>query len=522
METQPGVRLPRRSNALRLVAILAVASAGGSLTSAADKDDRVVMKTARFDRDPGFEGHQNRVVLKSVPIVAQDFGYSPTQFAGAAVGEIGGRITRTTRPAYYASKIAPKTLGDKLSASGAFAITASQPGAGLFFGWFNAQQPGGSGRPIGSLGLHMDFEGSGGRLAVRLITGSNQSCGTFITPYLPGKYRTTPLKNDGTRYRWTLDYDPAGAAGNGRFSFTLRSDNHPVQAVDPNLPAASQKEERARFPTTTTFTVDLPPEFQTQGTTFDRFGMMNMMKAGGVAAVYFADVRYDEQTADLSQDPGWIGAGNRDRYEDREQVGAHNFGFSAETSFAGGEAGEIGGDLWRSGEYAYFADRIGPLTLGQPLEARGKVTLVVGGPDADMYLGWFSSAHRDQSPAEAGDFLGVAVGGPTRVGHYFAPSFTSGKGTRGKVDSAPLLKPGQCYDWSLVYRPDANDGLGEITVTLGEMSAVLPLKPGQKLENASFDRFGLFTSQAGGQLVRIYVDDLTYTAAIRPSREGTK
>ena len=43
---------------------------------------------------------------------------------------------------------------------------------------------------------------------MRLITDDNKSCGTFITPYLPGKYRPTPIKNDGTRYHWTLRYDP--------------------------------------------------------------------------------------------------------------------------------------------------------------------------------------------------------------------------------------------------------------------------------------------------------------------------
>src|SRR5262249_21050827 len=57
---------------------------------------------------------------------------------------------------------------------------------------------------IGSLGMNMDSERSGARLAVRLITGKNQSCGTFVTPFIPGKFRPTPIRNDGTRYRWTL------------------------------------------------------------------------------------------------------------------------------------------------------------------------------------------------------------------------------------------------------------------------------------------------------------------------------
>ena len=41
----------------------------------------------------------------------------------------------------------------------------------------------------------------------------------------------------------------------------------------------------------------------------------------------------------------------------------------------------------------------------------------------------------------------------------------------------------------------------------------LALKPDQKAEGARLDRFGLFTSTAGGQMVKIYLDDLTYTAS---------
>jgi hypothetical protein len=64
----------------------------------------------------------------------------------------------------------------------------------------------------------------------------------------------------------------------------------------------------------------------------------------------------------------------------------------------------------------------------------------------------------------------------------------------------------------LVYDPAAQDGNGEMRVTLGSESVTLALKPGQKAQGASLDRFGLFTSIAGGQMVKIYLDDLTYSA----------
>src|SRR5258706_9421165 len=132
-------------------------------------------KTQHFDQDPAWDAHNNRITPKKILTIHQDFGYSEkTQFAGQAAGELGGQIQRSTTPASYAAKIAPKTLDDKFSAAGSFAVTASQPGAGVFFGFFNANQPGGSGRPIGSLGLDFDFEAAVARLAVPLTTADNQ------------------------------------------------------------------------------------------------------------------------------------------------------------------------------------------------------------------------------------------------------------------------------------------------------------------------------------------------------------
>jgi hypothetical protein len=489
-------------------------SASFALFAAINSPAQTALKTEHFDHDPGWEEINNRVVPKKALMVKQDFGYSATNFAGQGAGEMGGTVQRSTKPAMYALSLAPaKTLDDKLSASGTFAITACHPGAGLFFGFFNSQQPGGSGRPIGSLGLDFDFEGAGGRLAVRLITANNQSCGTFITPYLPGKYRTTPLRKDGTRYHWTLDYDPAGAGGLGQFTFTMQSDKHPEIVVDASMPEAWQKEERARFPTTKKFTVDLTPGFRESGATFDRFGLMNAMKAGGTASIYFDDLQVDGQPQDFAKDPNWVAAGNRAAYEDKEQTGAHDFGFSPQTNFAGGAAaGEIGGGLWRSGDLGSYADRVGPLNLEQRLEARGKVRMVTAGPDSDILFGWFNSVH-DKDAADTRNFVGIHVGGPTRVGHYFIPRFANAKGSLGRVEKGPLLTPGKGFDWSLVYDPAANGGLGEVKVTLGGESATLPLKPGQKAAGASLDRFGLFTSTIGGQMVKVYLDDLSYTAA---------
>ncbi len=498
-----------RSIYISTIAMLATAF---SQIARAASPDGTVVRTEHFDKDPGWEGRNNRVVPKKALTVRQDFGFSATNFAGKVAGEMGGAIQRCTTPASYAVPLArAMTLDDRLTASGSFAITKAAPAGGLFFGFFNSQQPGGSGRPIGSLGMDFDFEGKGGRLATRLITAANQSCGTFITPYLPGKFRPTPLRADGTKYHWALDYDPAGAGGNGRFTFTLTSATHTSQDYGPLKDAASEQEARVRFPKTTTFTVDLTPGFRKQGTTFDRFGMANGMKAGGTTVMFFDDLKWNGEAQDFSKDPGWIGAGNRVTFEDRELTGAHDFGFSEKTNFAGGSPGEVGGGLWRSGAFAFYADRIGTLNLRQRLEAHGKVRLVSAGPDSDVFIGFFNSAASDEETADRRNFVGIHVGGPTRVGHYFIPVFATAKGTRGKVEKGPLLRPGKVFDWSLTYDPAANGGNGEMRVMLGDESVTLALKPGQKAEGATFDRFGMFNSTIGGQMVKFYVDDVSYT-----------
>ncbi len=502
----------------RLVALFGVvlfASLGAAVTGNEGPPKRAV-KSEPFDKDPRWEGYNNRLRPQVIPTITQDFGYSASHIASQADGELGGKVVRTSTPCYYAADIGRKTLNDKLSASGTFALKGASGSSGVFFGWFQSDQPGGGGRPVQSLGLDFDGEGHGARLAVRMINAANKSCGTFVTPFIPGKFRPTPLKLDGTRYSWTLDYDPDANGGSGRIRFTIKRHSDVPEPLDAqrlpaDLPEAHRKEALSRFPNTTEFSVDLPPGFKQDGATFNRFGLLNMMKPGNPMLIYFGDLHHDGVTDDFTKDPGWVGSNNRAKLE-AVPVGAHDFGFSETTHHAGGTPGEVGGDLWRAGKYGYYADHVGPLTLNDRLEASGKVMLKVGAPDSDIYIGWFSSAEKEVPPSHSANFVGIHVGGPTRVGHYFNPELMTSKGTKGKVEKGPVLRPGRVFDWSLVYDPDANNGLGSLRVTLGDQTVTLALKPGVKFEGATLDRFGLFNSNIGGQLVRIYLDDLKYTA----------
>jgi hypothetical protein len=273
-----------------------------------------------------------------------------------------------------------------------------------------------------------------------------------------------------------------------------------------DLPPAHQEEANKRYPLTTSFTVTLPDGFKQSGATFDHFGMMNLMKPGGTMSIFFDDLKYLDRAQDFSSDPKWDASGNSASYEAADVGGAHNFGFS-DTNHAGGKRGEIGGTFWRAEKpVAYYADAIGPLSLKDKLVAHGKVAFKSGGPDSDMFIGFFNSKTFDQQDPLK-DFVGIHVGGPTRVGHYFAPWVATSEGLIGKLEKAPvILSDSKSRPWSLEYDPAAKI----VTVKLGDESATLKLKPFKGA--ATLDRFGFLTVSNGGQMVKIYLDDLTYTA----------
>src|SRR6266404_8520792 len=73
-------------------------------------------RTENFDKDPGWDGHNNRATRPEPRNIRQDFGYSTTSHAGgAAPGEIGGFISPAAEPVYYAKEISTRTFNEPLS-----------------------------------------------------------------------------------------------------------------------------------------------------------------------------------------------------------------------------------------------------------------------------------------------------------------------------------------------------------------------------------------------------------------------
>ena len=123
MNSTPPIALRALWSSIRFLSLTLIMLAPGASRIKADEPSKTILKIESFDKDPGWEGHNNHIVPAHLPTVTQDFGYSKTNFAGKSAGEMGGQVTRASEPAYCADKIGPKTLDDKLSASGSFALT---------------------------------------------------------------------------------------------------------------------------------------------------------------------------------------------------------------------------------------------------------------------------------------------------------------------------------------------------------------------------------------------------------------
>ena len=446
-------------------------------------------RKATFDADPGWDGFQHQLVPVPSRKTRQDFGYRPSRFAGGRrAGEVGGWVQRSSTPAWYAKVIAPRTLDDRLSASGKFAVRHDEGGSGLLFGWFNESSRGW--RTSHSLAFRID--GNGGKYWVFFEYGTrNWLTGGGAT--FEGDYQTTatlPFRSDGSVHEWSLVYDPAALGGDGEITFIIDGRAHRAPVL---------------------------PGHRKDGATFDRFGILNQQVSGDGMEVYFDDLTIDGEAVALDEDPAWDAHGNRVEFEDRLIRPLHDFGFR-KTNLAGGQAGEVGGIIWRDEKSAYYAAPTGPLSLDRRLRASGKLAFSGAGSDSGVYLGWFDAdAKRTQPGPETRhpprSILAILIEGPSRIGHYFRPAYRTGGGEGITREDGPIIQPdGRPHDWTLEYLPEEAGGRGRITFSLDGDARSLDLEAGHREHGAVFNHFGIFNLQSGGHHVILHIDDVAYTA----------
>jgi hypothetical protein len=438
-----------------------------------------------FSSDPGWDGYRNRLLPDPLPRTTQNFGYRQSNHAGGkSPGEIGGFVQRSLTPASYAKAIPAKTLNDKLSASGRFAVTNDESASGVLFGWFHESSRGW--RTPNSLVVRLDGNGRKYWLFFEYGT-SNWLTGGGAT--FEGRYQTTktkPFPADGTPHEFSLTYDPAGHNGDGEITLVLDGKNYSAAML---------------------------PGHKADGALFNRFGILNVQTSGSGMEVYLDDLVIDGVSEDFSKDPQWIGIGNQVEFAERAIRPRHDFGYSR-TKHAGGSAGEIGGLIWRDEFPSYYGGQTDPLTLTNELQASGTLAFTGAGSDSAVYFGWFNAQSKTNQPNSYVEphrnFLGILIEGRSRIGHYFRPGYGTASGAGMTEESGPIIKPdGRVHRWSIRYRPEG----GEIIVRFDENEQRMALKPEHKALGAVFNRFGFFNVQAGGHYVELFIDDLTYTAA---------
>jgi hypothetical protein len=295
---------------------------------------------------------------------------------------------------------------------------------------------------------------------------------------------------DGSKHEWSVRYNPNGGGGAGEIIFTFDG-----------------RQSRLR----------VAGHLRKIGAKFTHFGVFPLRIPGRRIIAYFDDLTIDGEHYDFATDPKWEGSGNRRRYRDPDQYAFNRFGYSADTSWAGGKPGELGGRFMSCDPHedqfkAYYGDRIGRLTLNDRLVARGKFASKEHCIDATMAIGWFNSAEQGW-PIR--NFVGVYFDSLSDVGRIAQPLYGTSQGSRDRPGGYVTFEPGgKVYEWTLQYDPAAADGRGAITFTLGDQTITTLLADGAKAAGAVFNRFGVFNMQwANSKWCDVYFDDLTYTVA---------
>ena len=457
---------------------------------------RAEQRFASFDRDPGWDAHQNRSLRPET--VRQDFGYSSdTAHVGGASGEVGGTIQPAAEAAYYALPVTGLNLHTRFSASGKLFV---QRGGGHFLlGFFNDstqnewRTPNTAVFRIIQRGevfyCYPEYCSAKWRAASGVVGTYNADTDRFTEVELPTD----------TTYPWSLAYEPDAEGGKGRFVAHF-----------------------GRFEIVTA----LDPRIKEDGATFNRFGLLPVMKQWDNAGMaWIDDVTVQGRFFDFAKDAdGWTGLRNRTTYETRIVRPRFDFGWS-DTAYAGGRtAGEFGGLFFRGDcrypeKLAHYGARVEGLTLRQPLRASGKVALRRCVSDSTTLFGFYHATHSlrvnpEQNNATPCQVLGINIEGPSAEGFYFYPVLRGSGDTlypRGYQGAPRIYPDATSHSWTLEYLPANSVTPARMAVTLDGQRVEQEVPAAVLAENLVFDHFGLVTPWIDGNGQTVYFDDIDYT-----------
>ncbi len=227
-----------------------------------------------FSEDPQWDQKNNRITYISKDTRPRfDFGWSPTHWAGGrAPGELGGLIFRGDcrypgRMAAYGDRIGKLTLDTPLLARGKVCmirgVTDSTASIGFYnSAWSMRSNPAqNESIPMDYLGVNIEGPSSEGFYFYPVYRVHGEASG-----YSGGRSgNALRIAPDRQVHDWSLQYDPAGAGGRGRITVTLDGQS---------------------------CALDLDPDAQKTGASFDRFGICTPWIDGNSVTVFFDDLEY--------------------------------------------------------------------------------------------------------------------------------------------------------------------------------------------------------------------------------------
>jgi len=227
-------------------------------------------------------------------------------------------------------------------------------------------------------------------------------------------------------------------------------------------------------------------------------------------------VQAEIYTEDFDREPAhWEGVNNRSTHFAPKTV-VQDFGYSAGTRHAGGQAGEVGGRINPAGEAAYYASRLPkPLSLDEPMSASG--TIVVPRGPGHFLLGFFNAGTLNEWRTP--NTLAARINGRGEVFHAHLEYCTSrwrcaagviGQIVPGERIAAKEMPCGRVYRWRLAYDPKGAGGNGLLTFTLDNQTATCAIAKEHRADGAAFTHFGLLPAlKSWDGAGEVWIDDVT-------------
>ena len=214
--------------------------------------------------------------------------------------------------------------------------------------------------------------------------------------------------------------------------------------------------------------------------------------------------------------PNWEGVNNRNKFFEPKTV-EQNFGYSATTSHAGGQAGEIGGRINPAGEPAYYGYRLPrPLNLDSPMTAEGRLFVPSG--SGHCLLGFFNTNTLNEWRTP--NTLVARINNRDDTFHchleYCTSRWRASAGVIGEIVQGERISPVEIptrkvHRWKMVYDPNGAGGKGLLTFNLDDKTARCEIEPAHRRgEGLTVTHFGLLpVLKTWDNPGEVWLDDVT-------------